>query len=148
MEHKRCASCGGLFEPRPQTPHQAYCPSRDCQRARKRQWQREKLRTDPDYRANQREAQRAWLNRNPDYWRQYRLSHPDYVTRSHARQRGQPISVSGGLAKMDVCLAPSGVYRIAPLAGPDGVLVESWLVRITPACKMCPHKMDVCKERT
>lgn len=148
MERIHCANCGDWFEPRPQTPHQTYCPSRDCQRARKRQWQREKLRTDPDYRLNQREAQRVWLDRNPDYWRQYRLDHPDYVAGNRARQRSSPISVSDDLAKMDACLAPSGIYRITPLSISDGATADSWLVQIAPACKACPRKMDMCKERT
>ena len=51
-----CACCGKSFEPRSQVPDQAYCASPGCQRARKRQWQRVKLQTDPDYRINQRAA--------------------------------------------------------------------------------------------
>ena len=60
---KRCACCGNSFEPRPQVPDQAYCSSPDCQRARKRQWQRAKLQSDSDYRINQRAAQQAWSQR-------------------------------------------------------------------------------------
>ena len=48
MTTKRCAYCGRPFEPRPQVPDQAFCASRECQRARKRQWQRDKLKSDPD----------------------------------------------------------------------------------------------------
>ena len=75
---KRCACCGNSFEPRPQVPDQAYCSSPDCQRARKRQWQRAKLQSDSDYRINQRAAQQAWSQRNPDYWRNYRDARPEY----------------------------------------------------------------------
>ncbi len=42
MTNKICAGCGQPFEPRPQVPDQAYCSEPDCQRARKRQWQRAK----------------------------------------------------------------------------------------------------------
>ena len=66
---KHCAHCGQPFEPRPQVPDQAFCSAPDCQRARKRQWQRAKLQSDPDYRINQRAAQQAWSQRNQDYWR-------------------------------------------------------------------------------
>jgi len=45
---------------RPQVRNQAFCPSPDCQRARKRQWQCDKLKSDPTYRINQRAAQQAW----------------------------------------------------------------------------------------
>jgi hypothetical protein len=68
MMTKRCACCGQPFEPRPQVPDQAFCSSPDCQRARRRQWQRDKLKSDPDYRSNQQDAQRAWTQRNQDYW--------------------------------------------------------------------------------
>ena len=56
---RHCTCCGKPFEPRPQVPGQAYCSDPDCQRARKRQWQRAKLQSDPDYRSNQRAAQQA-----------------------------------------------------------------------------------------
>ena len=51
---RHCTCCGKPFEPRPQVPDQTFCSAPDCQRARKRQWQRAKLRSDPDYRINQR----------------------------------------------------------------------------------------------
>ncbi|RQS20724.1 hypothetical protein [Burkholderia sp. Bp8998] len=79
MAHKLCVCCGDVFVPRQQMPHQTYSSSLACQRARKRQWQREKLRTDSDYRDNQRDAQRAWLSQNPDYWRQYRRDPLDHA---------------------------------------------------------------------
>ncbi len=69
---RHCTCCGKPFEPRPQVPDQAFCSSPDCQRARKRQWQRAKFQSDPDYRVNQRAAQQAWSQRNQDYWRAYR----------------------------------------------------------------------------
>ena len=69
MITKRCACCGQTFEPLPQVPDQAFCSSPDCQRARRRQWQRDKLKSDGDYRINQQDAQLAWTQRNQDYWR-------------------------------------------------------------------------------
>lgn len=89
MTAKRCAGCDESFVPRPQVPDQVFCSSRDCQRVRKRQWQRAKLGHDPDYRENQRAAQRSWQVRNPDYWRQRRS------TRRRLVQHACP-------AKMDV----------------------------------------------
>jgi predicted nucleic acid-binding Zn ribbon protein len=72
MMTRHCACCGKPFEPRPQVPDQAYCSEPDCQRTRKRQWQRAKIQSDPDYRINQRAAQLAWSQRNQNYWRTYR----------------------------------------------------------------------------
>jgi hypothetical protein len=128
-----CAHCGEPFQPRPQVPDQAYCSSRDCQRARKRLWQRAKLRSDPDYRHNQRSAQRAWLERNPDYWRNYRHAHPDYAQRNRKRQRLRDIAERGvRLAKMDASDLPAGTYRIKRAAVLTRASRNSWLFEITP----------------
>jgi hypothetical protein len=44
-----CANCSHPFTPDPRVKNQRYCGGKDCQRARKREWQKEKLRTNPDY---------------------------------------------------------------------------------------------------
>jgi hypothetical protein len=43
----RCAHCSCLFFPDPRVKNQRYCSSKECQRARKRLWQKEKLAHDP-----------------------------------------------------------------------------------------------------
>jgi hypothetical protein len=58
-----------------------------CRRLRRRNWQRDKLLLDPDYRANQAAAQKQWLQDHPDYWREYRERHPEYAQRNKAQQR-------------------------------------------------------------
>ena len=57
---KTCPHCGKRFFPHPAVLNQRYCGSADCQKARKRKWQKEKLKSDPDYRENQAAAQKAW----------------------------------------------------------------------------------------
>lgn len=145
MMTKRCACCGQPFEPRPQVPDQAFCSSPDCQRARKRQWQRHKLKSDPDYRINQKDAQRAWTERNQDYWRVRRETSigsgqpdPKQAEQSDARE---PL-----LAKMDASTLPSGIYRITrhpAFPSDDG---DSWVVEITLLSATCPCKMDVSRD--
>jgi len=108
MMTKCCACCGQPFEPRPQVPDQAFCSSPDCQRARKRQWQREKLKTDPDYRINQQDAQRAWTQRNQDYWRARRETSIG-SGQPNPKQPEQPDAREPLLAKMDVSTLPSGI---------------------------------------
>jgi hypothetical protein len=136
-----CACCGEPFVPRPQVPDQAFCTSPNCQRARRRQWQRAKLQSDPDYRINQRAAQHAWSQRNPDYWRNYREAKPEDERRSRVqRQRHQ--SCNTGCEKMDVCDLPQGLYRITwhpEFPKEDG---GSWVVEITPVVATCSCKMD------
>lgn len=151
MTTKRCACCGQTFRPRPQAPNQNYCSLPDCQRARKRHWHQNKLKSDPDYRGNQRDAQRAWLERNPDYWRNYRKTHPEYAERNRNRQRTGASGNNNFPAKMDVWPPPPltpGLYRITLASGIDASSSGALVVEMTSVCVDCPCKKDACKERT
>lgn len=141
-----CACCRKPFAPRPQTPDQAYCASTDCQRARKRQWQRTKLQSDSDYRITQRAAQQAWSQRNSDYWRNHRVARPEYVQRNRAQQRSRDQGRDDDLAKMDVCDLPHGLYRITRHPASPRENGASWVVEITPVAMACPRKMDMSRE--
>ena len=143
---QHCACCGKPFAPRPQVPDQAYCSAPDCQRARKRRWQRAKLQSDPDYRDNQRAAQQAWAQRNPDYWRGYRDARPDYAQHNREQQRSRDQARNDDLAKMDVCDLPPGLYRITRHPAFPRESGASWVVEITPVAVTCPRKMDVSRE--
>lgn len=113
MKQIACAHCGCLFNPNPRVKNQRYCSDKECQRARKRLWQRQKLATDPDYKANQTDSQKAWREKNPDYWRKYRELNPQYVEHNRSRQRARR-----GVAKMDASgmdlPLESGAYYIVP----------------------------------
>ena len=125
METRRCEACGEGFHPRAQNPQQHYCSARACQRERRRRWQREKRRSDPDYRDNQARAQQHWRERHPQYWREYRRRHPEYVEgnrnaqRRRNRRRGVPEPPAATIAKMDasegISPVPSGTYRLQPV---------------------------------
>ncbi|PXF54723.1 MAG: hypothetical protein C4B58_15655, partial [Deltaproteobacteria bacterium] len=58
----------------------------ECQKARRRKWQKEKLATDEAYRANQADCQMAWRQRNPDYWRRYRVL-PQFILPAKSRDK-------------------------------------------------------------
>lgn len=152
MTAKKCVCCGQSFEARPQVPNQSYCSDPACQQARRQLWQRNKMRTDPDYRENQRHSQRAWLERNPQYWRNYRGANPQYVDRNRIRQRKRDKRRQDiDLAKMDesdfLKWLP-GLYRIALVVGADAALDGSVIVELTPVCVDCLCKKDACKDRT
>ncbi len=135
MEPKCCAACGQAFHPRSQAPRQSYCQKPECQRERKRRWQRDKLRSDPDYRENQARAQQAWNGRNPEYWREYRASHQEYVERNRAQQQKRNAVRNGVIAKMDVSNLqpglPSGVYLLSRVVEPKIAKMDAWMVEIT-----------------
>lgn len=150
MENKNCAACGQTFQPRPQVPQQTYCSASGCQLQRRKHWQKFKLQADPDYRDNQTRAQQAWSQRNPDYWRQYRQSHPDYVDRNRAQQRGRDsAAATGSLAKMDASNPPtpltSGLYRLIPVADPDLAKMDVWIVEITVRDHQTAPRVDLAK---
>ena len=118
----RCAACNRLFKTRSQCPRQAYCARTECQRERRRRWQRAKRLSDPDYKYNQRNAQRAWTRRNPAYWREYRRAHPEYCERNRQQQVARSCSNARtallSLASPHFSGAlPAGIYRIVPLRG-------------------------------
>ena len=87
MDRRRCAACRKVFTVRAQTPQQRYCSAPGCQRERRRRWQREKRRSDPDYRENQRQAQQRWASSHREYWRRYRAEHPEYTAANRIGQR-------------------------------------------------------------
>jgi len=119
MEEKRCAHCGCPLELNPRSKNQLYCGKKECQRARKRLWQKNKMATDPDYKANQRECNRAWREKNPHYWRGYRRNHPEYVQRNRLLQKAR--RGRRRVAKMDasekISFLKTGTYWLIPEDG-------------------------------
>jgi hypothetical protein len=153
MESKFCAECGRRFNPRVQTPHQTYCSNPACQRARKRKWQQDKLRNDPDYAHNQARAQHAWCSRNPDYWQHYRGAHPDYVEQNRRTQRERhPRSTGRAVAKMDasnseepVLTPPSGIYNMNLIAGSGVAKMDVWTVELRVISRVRHGSVHVAK---
>ena len=52
MQTGRCINCHQFFLRRPQNKEQSYCSLKRCQRARKTNWEHEKLASDPVYSAD------------------------------------------------------------------------------------------------
>ncbi len=87
MEQGTCINCGGNFQRSPRHKNQNYCLKKACQRARKADWQRGKMRTDPEYCAGQRLSQKKWADNNPGYWKRYRDGNQDQAARNRMLQR-------------------------------------------------------------
>ena len=142
MCRKRCEACDEWFTPRRNVPDQTYCSKPQCQRERRRRWQREKIKQDPDYRANQAAAQRSWRERNPGYWRKYRQTHPEYTARNRIQQRERNrrrvLAATGpsvpAIAKMDEypdkSPVSSGTYRLTPVHPPGIAKMDEYLVKM------------------
>lgn len=138
---RQCLCCKAIFRPDSYHPRQKYCNKDFCQRFRRSTWQRDKLKTDPDYRANQVDAQARWRASNPDYWKNYRASHPAYVERNRAllkhrrtqnRRQGEQ---SPCAAKMDVACSQhpvlSGRYRLEPIERADVAKMDVVIVQLS-----------------
>ena len=143
MKKRRCASCRKLFHPRAQSPEQKFCTSAECQRERKRRWQKARRASDPDYRDNDIQANRLWRRQHPEYWREYRRKHPQSVIQNRDKQRErdrarrlQPLqsSTPPELANEDAStpLFPlqTGTYRMIPVTGGELANVDACLVKI------------------
>jgi hypothetical protein len=119
MEEKRCAHCGCPLDLNPRSKNQRYCGKQECQRARKRMWQKNKMATDPDYRANQQDCNKAWQEKNRHYWRNYRKNHPGYTERNRLLQKAR--RSRRRVAKMDASETNSflrtGTYWLVPEKG-------------------------------
>lgn len=138
-----CSHCGRLFSCDPRVKNQRYCGEKDCQRARKRKWQKEKLGTDPDYKANQRACQIDWHKRHPGYYAIYRRDRPGCRERNNLLQccRNAKARV---IAKMDASKSAPvntpGAFYLLPLiakmdASPQKVLLIPLVSAIGGDCK-------------
>jgi hypothetical protein len=120
----RCANrkCRRLFVPNPRAKNHQYCDREACQRVRRSRWQRQKIKSDPEYRKDQQESQQCWAEQNRDYWQRYREQHPRYAERNRLLQKDRDQRrQSGHLAKMDALNPEShviaGSYYLIPGTG-------------------------------
>lgn len=142
----RCKNCKCLFEFCRKVKKHEYCNKKECQRARKRRWQKEKLKNDKQYCTDQKQAQRDWVKTNPEYWKEYRENHPEYTRQNRIKQRYRNEMRRKNLpekkiAKMDAlsqeCTVISGRYMLIPttsdkIAKMDAIVVE--INRISDIC--------------
>ncbi|WP_176025756.1 hypothetical protein ACSC95_00175 [Burkholderia vietnamiensis] len=130
-----CPACGNAFVPLLHVPRQRYCSSEACQRARRRDWQRDRLRVDSDYRDNQARAQAKLRASHSSYWREYRAAHPAYRERNRSMQRLRNGRRSHKpIAKMDVIRLPrplgSGFYLLSRADDAVVAKMDAWTVHI------------------
>jgi hypothetical protein len=108
-----CLNCSKEKIASPRTRgNQSYCGDAPCQRKRKSNWQKQKLKIDKDYRANQKAADGQWRKKRPSYWRDYRAKNAAsrnrnrslQILRNHRRRKSQLArrDAASVIAKMDV----------------------------------------------
>ena len=83
----RCPYCKCLFPISIYRPQQLVCSQPQCQRRRRSDYHRKKLRTDPEYRQVVRDSQKQWWDEHPDYQKRRRQNNPVLVEHNRQRQR-------------------------------------------------------------
>ena len=157
MEKRRCAACHKRFHPRPQSPTQTFCSAAECQRERKRRWQRAKRGADPDYRENDARSSRHWRQQHAAYWREYRRRHPEYTARNRQQQRRRnqtrrsnalqgtnpvpgvtsPAGIANGDASGGRTIPLSGTYQLIPVRGRGIANEDVWTAEISMLSEGC-----------
>lgn len=134
MNLKKCLSCGKKFRICPQVSSQKFCSNSKCQRERKRIWQKEKRKNDPDYKDNQSRAQELWNKKNPDYWSKYRRTHPEYTKRNQDLQKkrnNKKVSLNDDMSVLvQNSSIPSGLYRLSKFSKNEIAKMDLWIVEI------------------
>ena len=142
MEPVPCLACGHFFTPRNRL--QSYCTNPECQKARKALWQRNKQKTDPEYRKSQKLSHHKWLDANTYYWKEYRIRHPYKTTRHRLLQKirnrrkvtkkdPNEVTVIAKIAKMDARKSTNiglegGFWFIPVIAKMDAAKINFHLV--------------------
>jgi hypothetical protein len=87
LPSRGCRYCQQIFQPSIYRPQQSVCSNPQCQRRRRAEYHRTKIRTDSEYAQVVRDSQKKWREAHPDYSRQYRLQHSRAVERNRQQQR-------------------------------------------------------------
>ncbi len=150
-QRRRCQHCRCYFRVCPKVKKHEYCRKAECQRARRRSYQKKRMESDAGYRADQKQAQKDWMKKSPDYWQNYRKNNPEYTAGNRDRQRVRNhLSESRpDIAKMNA-ISPkifieSGRYTLLPvdevaIAKMNALTVEIHL--IPDSYKPCDSKLQ------
>lgn len=152
-----CVYCDSPLPSGKRNPKQRYCGRLECQRARKRLWQKAKLQNDPCYKDNQKRANKDWQKNNSAYWQGYRSKNNQYVERNRVRSRErmrlrrQIVLAVQKFAKMDALLLDeqrlSGHYALLPI-GDMFAKMDVKILKVDVSAGFPGIQQDVCKERT
>jgi hypothetical protein len=83
----RCPYCQHIFQPSPYRVQQRVCSQAECQRRRRADYHRQKIRTDPLYAQVVQDSRKQWRSEHADYQKTYWKTHPEAAERNRQRQR-------------------------------------------------------------
>lgn len=114
-----CLYCRKPFDPSPFHPKQGVCLSHACQQHRRRDYHRNKIAADAEYRQVCADSREKWRENNPGYQKHYRSQHEEYCKQNRKKQqernrkRQLSLIVKNNLA-IDVKQLPAKVWMTGP----------------------------------
>lgn len=84
---RSCPYCQQIFQPSVYRPQQSVCSDAECQRRRRSDYHRVKIRTDSEYAQIVRDSQKKWREAHPEYAKHYREQHSEVAERNRQQQR-------------------------------------------------------------
>jgi hypothetical protein len=155
MGERRCRYCEKTFQPSKYQPEQTVCSETDCQKRRRIEYRRQKLKTDEEYREVCRDSSRKWRSRNPEYWKRYREKHPNAVAKNREQQRARDRrqhlrELANNTSALDLKHSAAAVWLLngeaAQLANNNSVSGQVFVIEALPrrrgpgreACKQQP----------
>jgi hypothetical protein len=153
MNDRRCRYCQRVFQVSPFRLQQAVCSQAACQRRRRREYHRNKIRSDPLYAQVVWDSRKKWREAHPGYQKQYWRTHPEAAERNCQQQRrrdhGRRLQhlVKNNLA-LDLKHSPADVWLVGPVAGDlvKNNLARSKLLILQPAALPVAARAASCKE--
>ena len=83
----RCRYCQHIFQPSPYRVQKRVCSQAECQRRRRADYHRQKIRTDFLYAQVVQDSRKQWRSEHADYQKIYWKTHPEAAERNRQRQR-------------------------------------------------------------
>ena len=121
MSDRRCPYCQQVFQPARYHPQQVVCSQPACQRQRRRDYQRQKIASDPVYRQVSLDSSQKWRRAHPGYWKQYRQHHPEQAERNRQRQQRRDqkrrlVNLANNNLALDLKCSAAEVWLLGPAA--------------------------------
>ena len=122
MSDRRCPYCQQVFQPARYHSQQVVCSQPPCQRQRRRDYQRQKIASDPVYRQVALDSSQKWRRAHPGYWKQYRQHHPEQAERNRQGQQRRDqkrrfLSLANNNLAVDLKHSAAEVWLLGPTAG-------------------------------
>jgi len=138
---KRCRYCRRLFKPDPRTEYeQRVCSGAECQKQRKRDYQKKWCEKNPTYFHGQYPRVKQWLDEHPGYLKKYRRNkrkHPGTYNKKKKRRKAVSLPELRSLLETRV-VEIEQIFRNLP-CGDIQVAIEARNPDLKPFCSRFTH---------